>query len=212
MSHLVAFAVVGLLGPMIPGPDLMIVIRNALCGRRLGWATAAGIASGLCVHVTLAAIGISAIVLASATAFTVVKVVGAVYLGYLGLRALMSAIKHGESVTPIGDKSRLGMAKPDRLSSAYRQGLLTNVLNPKVVLFFMSIVPQFVPKGRSFPEWMVAYGALQVVEAFTWFCLVTAAVNVLRKFLSRPKVARGIEGSAGIAFLGFGTRLVLEHR
>src|SRR5688500_6266113 len=135
------FIAVATLVVVTPGPDMTLVARNTFASGRLsGLATSAGTCSGLLVHATAAALGLSAVLLASSQAFTVVKVAGAAYLIFLGIRTILGARR---------ETSFRDGAKVDPWA-AYRQGILTNVLNPKVAIFFLSLLPQFVEPGPGF--------------------------------------------------------------
>src|SRR5262245_20801019 len=137
-TQVLALSGVILLGAMSPGPDFVIVTRSAaLSGRRAGMACAAGIGAGVFVWSAVTAAGVAGLLAASAVAFTVVKLAGAAYLMLLGIRALLAARR--------GEYSESGAARPNLTSPwrAFRQGLLTNLLNPKVAVFFIALVPQF---------------------------------------------------------------------
>ena len=222
MSHLVAFAVVAVLAVMTPGPDFAIVARASLAGgRRAGVLATLGIGSGLLVHASAAAAGLSVIIAASATAFTVVKLAGAVYLLILGIGALRSALRRRRAADPDMAAAATALATPDlpgtgrrsfaTARAAYTQGLLTNVLNPKVVLFFLSLMPQFIPAGASVVVWTSLLTAILIVAALAWFGLVAVLVVQLRGVLARPRVTRVVEGTTGAIFIGLAGRLALER-
>jgi threonine/homoserine/homoserine lactone efflux protein len=133
---------------VVPGPDVLLVVRNAVLGRAAGLATALGTLGGLLVHASAATVGLSALVAASATAFTLVKLMGAAYLVLLGLQALWSTRPMDNRTGSYGEGRHASrQAPPVRPRVALRQGLLTNVLNPKVAVFFVAFLPQFVPAG-----------------------------------------------------------------
>ena len=139
---LAGFFAVAIVVVITPGPDMALVTRNTLAGgRRSGFATAAGTCSGLLVHSLAAALGLSAILLVSSEAFMAVKLTGAAYLVYLGVRGLFSS--GPGALAPVASRDL-------RPGAGYRQGLLTNVLNPKVALFFVALLPQFVEPGAGF--------------------------------------------------------------
>jgi threonine/homoserine/homoserine lactone efflux protein len=220
VSHLVAFGLVAILAVMSPGPDFAIVTRASLAGgRRAGVLATLGIGTGLLVHASAAAAGLSVIIAASATAFTVVKLAGAVYLLVLGVQALRGALRRRRAADP--DPADPDPVMPELPGSrrrsfataraAYTQGLLTNVLNPKVVLFFLSLMPQFIPAGASVVVWTTLLTAILVVAALSWFGLVAVLVVQLRGVLTRPRVTRVVEGTTGAIFIGLAGRLALER-
>jgi threonine/homoserine/homoserine lactone efflux protein len=227
VSHLVAFAVVAILAVMTPGPDFAIVTRTSLVGgRRAGVLATLGIGTGLLVHASAAAAGLSVVIATSAAAFTVVKLAGAVYLLVLGVQALRAALRrrrdpHPDAAAAAADAAdaapaATGTPGSGRGSSGssrgfYLQGLLTNVLNPKAVLFFLSLMPQFIPAGGSVVAWTMLLTAILVVAAMSWFALVAVLVVQLRGVLTRPRVARAVEGTTGAVFIGLAGRLALER-
>lgn len=192
---------------MAPGPDFAVVVRNALRGRRQGVATTAGIISGLLVHTTVAALGLSAVLAASLLAFTVVKVVGAAYLCWLGIRALLSARPHAAAHQP-----QAGPAAPLTSRLAYRHGLLTNVLNPKAPLVFLSVLPQFIPRGAAVLPRTVLLSTILITVATAWFLTLTRLVATLQPVLARPTVRRRLDQISGVVLIGLGIRLALERR
>lgn len=206
-TRTLAFIGVAAVLVMAPGPDFAVVVRNALRGRRQGVATTAGIVSGLLVHTTVAALGLSAVLAASVVAFTVVKVVGATYLGWLGLRALMSARSH-----PATHQAPAGPATPLTSGLAFRHGLLTNVLNPKAPLVFLSVLPQFIPRGAAVLPHTVLLSTILIAVATVWFLTLTRLVGILEPVLSRPAVRRRVDQLTGVVLISLGVRLALEHR
>ncbi|GAA3589898.1 LysE family translocator [Nonomuraea rosea] len=207
MAEVVAFGGVVLLGAMSPGPDFAVVVRrSAVSGRGYGMAAAAGIAVGVFVWVVAAATGIAALLAASATAFTVVKVVGAAYLLYLGAKALRSALRKGGAL-------ELDLPDPARRSSwaAFAEGLLTNVLNPKAALFFVALVPQFVSSGASVRDTLLL-SLIALAGTVAWFLVVANIVGTLRKVFARPAVRRTVDGLTGVALIGLGVKLATSSR
>jgi threonine/homoserine/homoserine lactone efflux protein len=198
------FLAVAVVVVVTPGPDMALVARNTLsAGRRSGLATSAGTCSGLLVHALAAVLGLSALVLASSRAFTFVKLLGAVYLVYLGIRTLLTAGR-GEVVR--SGSSALG------LWAVYRQGVLTNVLNPKVAVFFLSLLPQFVEPGRGFTLRLLALASLFIAMGMLWLTGYTLALDAVSGFLARHPVRRAIETITGLVLVGLGARLALERR
>ncbi|MFI7612404.1 LysE family translocator [Nonomuraea terrae] len=202
-----AFGGIVLLGAMSPGPDFAVVVRrSAISGRGHGMAAAVGIAVGVSAWVVAAATGIAALMAASAAAFTVVKVVGAAYLLYLGVRSLRAALGGGGAL-------ELDTAAAVRRGpwAAFAEGLLTNVLNPKAALFFVALVPQFVSSGAGMGETLVL-SAVALAGTVAWFLLVAGVVGTLRKVFARPGVRRAVDGLTGAALIGLGIRLATVTR
>ncbi len=183
------------------------MVRNALRGRGLGVATSAGTISGLLVHTVAAALGLSAVLAASALAFTLVKVAGAGYLCWLGMRALLSA---GSRRAAHQDLSQSATPLPARL--AFRHGLLTNVLNPKAPLIFLSVLPQFIPRGAAVLPRTLLLSMILVGLAGVWYLSVAALVASVQPVLSRLAVRRRLDRVTGVVLIGLGVRLALERR
>ena len=204
--QLVPFLAVAVLVVITPGADMALVTKNALLhGRRPALATALGINLGVFLWTAAAALGLAAIVAHSAAAFTVVKLAGAVYLVYLGLQTLRaSRVRRAASAQPTVRAALGGGA-------AFRQGLVSNLLNPKIAVFFTSLLPQFVGAHATGTDLLIL-GALFNAMGVVW--LVTYAVIAARgrETLARPRVKRVLDRLTGVALLGLGARLALEQR
>jgi threonine/homoserine/homoserine lactone efflux protein len=204
LSHLAAFAGVMLIGAMSPGPDFAVVVRRAVTGRVNGMITALGVAVGVFAWVVTATTGTAALLAASATAFTGIKLVGAAYLGYLGVKALRAAARRTpaapEAVTNIRGSAW----------AAFRQGLLCNILNPKAAAFFLALMPQFLGHDSTTVDTMLLSGVSFTV-VLIWFSTLANLVAMLRRVLTRPRVRRAIDGVTGAALLGLGARLALTR-
>jgi threonine/homoserine/homoserine lactone efflux protein len=200
------FAITALLLIMMPGPDQALITRNVLWGgRAAGTRTLAGGALGVGVHATAAAVGLSALLLASAKAFVVLKVLGVAYLLWLGVQALTSA--RGRRHEP-GEETVLGGAGG---GPAYlRQGFLSNALNPKVALFFVTFLPQFLPTDAASPrsDALVLSGVFAALYV-AWFGIYVAAVSRLADWLRRPAVQARVERITGVLLVAFATRLAM---
>jgi threonine/homoserine/homoserine lactone efflux protein len=204
MAQLLGLGGVILLGAMSPGPDFVIVTRSAaLSGRRVGMACAVGIGAGVFAWSAVTAAGVAGLLAASAVAFTVVKLAGAAYLMLLGIRALLAA-RRGEYAAQ--DAARPTVIKP---LAAFRQGLLTNLLNPKVAVFFIALVPQFLPESPSILDTTVL-GAVAAVVSMLWFCVVANVVGALRRVFARVRVRRTIDAVMGGLLVGLGVRIAVQ--
>ena len=188
-----------------PGPDMLLVLRNGIRGgSRAAWATGLGCCTGIAVHATLAVLGLSAILAASSEAFTAVKLAGAAYLVWLGASALVRSTR-GEALAaePAPEAVR---------GSAYRQGLLTNLLNPKIALLFLTLLPQFVSDGEPRVATTAVLAAVFLGGAVVWWRVFSLAVGPLGRFLSRPRVVAWFERGTGALLVAIGVRVALERR
>lgn len=200
------FIVSGLLLNILPGPDsLLIVSRSASQGWRAGSAAALGIGAGTFVHVLAAALGMSALLATSASAFTVVKFAGAAYLLYIGLRLCF-----GAATRP----AALVAAPPRPYRSVFAQGFLTNVLNPKVALFFLAFVPQFIdPASPAKALAFVVLGCIFNLNSMLWcHALAVFAAAAGRRVRLGERAARALNRLVGVVFVSFGLRLALAAR
>jgi threonine/homoserine/homoserine lactone efflux protein len=196
------FLLASLLLIAVPGPDQALITRNAILrGRAAGVRTMLGGASGLLLHAAAAALGVSALLATSAIAYTTLKFVGVAYLVYLGVRMLLTSGGSVEEET--GDKAR---GRP------YAQGLASNALNPKVALFFLTFVPQFLPsEGATLPT-ALALSAIFAALYLAWFSGLVWLVERVGAALRRPRVQAWMERVSGSALLAFGVRLAAQGR
>jgi threonine/homoserine/homoserine lactone efflux protein len=202
---LAAYVVVVLGLFIVPGPAVLLVLGRAISGgRRVGVATGVGIATGDLVHTLMAAVGLSAILMTSALAFEIVKYVGVAYLCYLGIRA----IRETPQAADIPDVGRTTAAR------AYREAVLTEILNPKTALFFLSFLPQFVDpaKGTVWLQLAVLGGIFVVMSAAFTTLLAFGAGSIARWLQNRPAVARLQGKIVGGIYLALGLRLALQEK
>lgn len=207
-AQVLAFVGIAAVLTITPGADTLLVMRSVLQrGRRAGFITTLGICMGLFVHAVISALGLSIILVRSATAFEIVKWVGAAYLIFLGLQSLWSALRQQNSEP---SKSDVGASKGSR--QAFLEGLLTNILNPKVAIFYLAFLPQFISAGDPVLAKSILLAGLHFAMGIVWLSLITLLLAQLRSVLTHPRTKRLIEGFAGTVLIGFGLRLALERR
>lgn len=191
-----------------PGPDAVYILTKTVAhGRRVGIASSLGVCSGAFVHVLAAAFGLSAILATSAVAFTAVKYAGAAYLVYLGYRALRSP---GAAFAP---EAATG-ARPVTAWSAFRQGMMIDILNPKVAVFFMAFLPQFIdPALGHAAAQTILLGTVVILVAIVWEAfLVLGAAGLTGTLRRRPEIGAWLDRVVGTVLIGLGIRLALEER
>ena len=212
-TALLGFALAATLVILAPGPDFMLVMRNPVRGgRRAGWVTGCGTLSGLTVWALAAALGLSALLRVSHVAYDVLRFCGAAYLIWLGATSLISfRRKRTDRAGPAVDVAALGQA-PVRPARAYLNGMLSNLLNPKISVFFMAFLPAFVPAGASTSQFSLALGAWFIAETGLWLAVVAWLADRGVRWLRRPAVQRWLERITGIVLIGFGLRLATESR
>lgn len=203
-QHLALFVFSGLLLNLTPGQDtLYIVGRSVSQGRRAGVYSALGISAGAVIHTFAAAFGLSAILAASAQAFVVVKLAGAAYLIYLGIQMLRERAAKSDSAP---------VFSPERPWAIFRAGLLTNVLNPKVALFFLAFLPQFVaPTADSRVLAFLFLGGVFVFNGTLWcLVLVWGASAMSHRLRERPGTGQLLKRATGAIFVGLGVKLAVS--
>ncbi|NVH74687.1 LysE family translocator [Paraburkholderia sp. JPY432] len=208
--HFEFFIVAVFLLNITPGPDTAYIVgRSVAQGRGAGLMSALGISAGCCIHSLACAFGLTALLAASATAFTIVKFVGAIYLIFLGGRLIFTK---PAAVAPVGDAR--APSPPKSLRQLFLQGFWTNVLNPKVVLFFVSFFPQFVATGSEHKTFaFLALGAVFVLMSMVWNSFVAwIAGSVTQRFSGKPTVKRWLDRGVGSAFVGLGIKLATASR
>jgi threonine/homoserine/homoserine lactone efflux protein len=205
VENLVAFAAVAALIVVVPGPDMALVLRNGVAhGRRAAVATALGINAGLLVWALAAALGIAALLHSSGTAFMVLKLAGAIYLVWLGLRALQEAWRGG------ADPATNGPGR--RRTSPCRQGLLSNLFNPKIALVYTTLIPQFVDRGGSEIAQTFLLAGVFIAMGLVWLTGYALLVAQAGAILRRPSLRRAVNAIAGTMLTALGVRLAFERR
>jgi len=220
-DQLLPFLAVVAVLTLTPGPDMALVLRNGVRGgSSAAWWTGLGCCTGITGYAAASAVGLAALLAASATAFTVLKLVGAAYLVHLGVMALWHSRRRPAPPAAVGaavpaadgPQGTAGAAAPalDR-ATAFRQGLLSNLLNPKIALIFLTLIPQFVAPGE--PAWTTGVlAAVFLVVAVAWWRAFSLAVGRLGPLLSRERVRTAVDRVAGVVLIGLGVRVVLSHR
>lgn len=202
MTALMVFATAILIASIVPGPDFAMVTRNTMLGGRVaGMWTALGVALGISVWVVATSFGLAALLAASVVAFTVVKVAGAAYLMYLGIRSIITALRDRKK--PVAE---VKLSREITSWQAFRTGLLTNLLNPKALVFFTALVPQFIDGGSGLGQ----VGGLAAVAAAVngvWFLALANLLGLLRKVFDNPKVRAWINGVTGAVLVALGVRV-----
>lgn len=203
-GQLIAF--IGVAAGMVamPGADFTVVVRSALASRRSGVACAVGVAGGLLVHTALAVAGLAAVLIAVPALYRALQIVGGAYVLYLGVQALRGALR-ASAGEPSADT-----AGERAVGRAFRQGFLTNVLNPKAPVLFLSLLPQFVPEGAAVLPRTLLLASIVVLLALLWFPLVAVLVDRLGHRLRRPRTARTVQGVTGGMLAALGVTLLVS--
>lgn len=201
IEHYWFFLLSGIMLNITPGADTMYILGRSISqGKKAGIMSVLGISSGSLLHTLLASLGLSIILAQSIVAFNIVKYVGAAYLIYLGIKALLST----------SDKFDLNKAKTDNMLKIYLQGMITNLLNPKVALFFLAFLPQFVNTNSNYGPLPFLLLGLTFIATGTIWCFMLAICSALatKKFRDNSKQLTLLNRLAGILFIGLGLKLV----
>ncbi|MFS2176385.1 threonine/homoserine/homoserine lactone efflux protein [Rhizobium pisi] len=206
LTHWLAFLSAAVLLNLSPGPDIAFILGHTMkSGKRAGFSALFGVWSGACLHVLMAALGLSAVLAASAAAFSAVKWIGAAYLVWLGIQALRAS-GGGGLVKAAGEK--MPVAK------IYRQGILVSLLNPKVAIFFLAFLPQFVVEGAG-PTWaqlMLHGGLIIAVAAFIEPPLILLGGRLADALRNNQRIGLWLDRGLGTLFVALGVRLALSSR
>lgn len=224
LTAALAFAGVAAVINMTPGLDTLLVLRTAVAqGRSAGLTAAAGVLLGCFAWGLAAAIGLTALLTASHVAYDTIRIAGAAYLTWLGASALWRAggrraqqattasDGHGSGTASGTPNEQLPLARPRRRFATFRSGLGTNLLNPKAGIFYMSLVPQFIPQGEPVFSTTILFTVIDLAELSLWFWVVSGAASALSRRIGRPAFRRRMEQVSGIAFLGFAANLLTER-
>ena len=209
MPNLAAFLVVAIVVIVTPGPDTALTIRNTLLGgRRGGVFTGVGVAAGQTTWTVATSAGIAALLVASEAVFRAVQYAGALYLAFLGVQALRAAVRRREEAEPVAKPRTRALSPP----TALRQGLVSNLTNPKMIAFFPALLPQFAPPGHAAFVVLLLLGLLFSSMTLIWLTGYAFAVAKAGDFIRRGRVRRVLESATGFVLIALGLRLATESR
>jgi len=196
---------------VVPGPDMALVLRQVLLGgTSLAQRTIFGNLTGLVVHALALAAGLSALLAASAEAYTVVKLAGAAYLVYLGVQTILAS-RHPAGETGADDAAAAARPVPS-MRTAYVQGLVSTVLNPKPALLFLTYLPQFIDESRAVLPQIAFLAGVHILVGLVWMTLYAHLVQRAHRLLTRADVRSALERVTGVVLIGLGLRVALERR
>jgi threonine/homoserine/homoserine lactone efflux protein len=214
-EHLLPFLGVVAVITLLPGPDMALGVRNGvLGGRRATWMTGVGCLAGLALWAIASVLGLAALLAASGKAFDVVRIAGAVYLAFLGVGALRSAVS--ERATSTGRWPGLQVVTGTTQATGsdrmwLRQGLVSNLLNPKIALLFLTLLPQFVGAGEARAATTAKLAIAMLLIEIVWWAFFSAAVGAVSRALQSPSIRRAIEGLAGTLLVGLAVRIAAQR-
>jgi threonine/homoserine/homoserine lactone efflux protein len=217
-SAVVSFALVAGLLTIIPGLDTAMVLRSAIRnGPRAAFATALGVGTGALIWGSAAAVGVSAILVTSTMAYTGLRIVGAGYMVWLGARLIWTGVIRRPAVpaadavpAPADVPAGAGAGPADGLGRAWRQGVLTNLLNPKIGAFYVAVLPQFIPEHTAALPMGLLLALVHDLEGMIWFSLLILGAARTGELLRRRTAQRVVDGGTGSVLIGFGLKLGLS--
>jgi len=212
-AKIVTFIAAVALLTMAPGTDTMLVFRSVLRrGQAAGLLTTLGICTGLFVHATLSALGLSVILVRSAFAYEMVKILGACYLGGLGVWTIIQARRHSNRLAIEHAMPPNATCKKNGWRQAFIEGLLNNVLNPKAAIFYLAFLPQFIGPADPVLLKSLMLAGFHFVIGIVWLALLVMLIGKIGQWLTRANVRRKLEMTTGAILIGFGIRLAFERR
>ncbi|MBK5447857.1 LysE family translocator [Bacillus sp. TH22] len=207
MENFFLFIIMSICLIILPGPDTAMATKNTLIAGKIGGVkTVFGTCVALLIHTLAAVIGLSALIVKSALLFSIFKYVGAVYIVYIGIKALL-AVRNTEDL----NTNDVPINNDNKHTSCFRQGFLTNLLNPKIAVFFLTFLPQFLnPNHNTFIQLLVM-GLTYLILTVIWFAFYIFLIDKISAFMKKPKTQRYIQGITGIVLIGFGIKLAFER-
>lgn len=221
IDQLLPFLAGSVLITVVPGADMALIMRQVFIGgTALAQRTIFGNLTGLVVHATALAVGLSALLVASAEAYTVVKLAGAAYLVYLGVQSLLSAWRSWRGVEPAGEGDGGPLTTPGAgstrkvpsMRTAYLQGVISTVLNPKPALLFLTFLPQFVDTAQPVLPQILFLAGVHIVVGLIWLTIYAHLIHRAHRTLTRADVRRWLEGATGVVLIALGLRVAVEQR
>ncbi len=205
MENYLLFVFMAFMLIILPGPDTALITKNTISKRKTaGIQTTCGTLTALLIHTLAAVFGLSALIVKSAFLFSILKYVGAIYLIYLGCKSFIFLLKKQSNIEKDGEANKYVD------ESYFKQGFLTNLLNPKVAVFFLTFLPQFAGTGNNAFIEFFALGLTYTVLTLLWFIFYIYLINYISEFMKKPSTIRMVEGLTGGILILFGLKLAFE--
>ncbi|MFT8322581.1 MAG: LysE family transporter [Bacillus sp. (in: firmicutes)] len=210
MDNLIAFILMAVMMSMLPGTDTVLIMKNTLKhGAKAGRFTILGMATGLTFWTIIAVFGLALVIAQSVLLFNTIKYLGAAYLFYLGVRSFFT-----KSTLSLEDVQGDNQCAANKLAyqhckEAYLQGVISNMLNPKTILVYITFMPQFIDLNENINQQLIGLGLILTLIAVTWFLIVVYLLNHVKKWLKKPGFQTKFQKSTGIMLIGFGVKTVI---
>ncbi len=210
MDNLLAYIIMALMMSMLPGTDTVLIMKNTLNhGAKAGRYTILGMATGLTFWTITAVLGLSVVITQSVFLFNIIKYLGAAYLFYLGVRAFLT--KSTLSLEAVQADSPCSIVQPSHrhYKESYLQGAISNILNPKTVLVYITFMPQFIDLNGNTNQQLIELGLILTLIAVGWFLILVYLLDHVRNWLKKPKFQKAFQKSTGVMLIGFGVKTVI---
>jgi RhtB (resistance to homoserine/threonine) family protein len=210
MDNLFAYILMALMMSILPGTDTVLIMKNTLNhGAKAGRYTILGIATGLTFWTVIAVLGLSVVIAQSVFLFNTIKYLGAAYLFYLGIRAFLTKSTLSlESVQADSPRS-FDKSSHHRYKESYLQGAISNILNPKTVLVYITFMPQFIDLNGDTNQQLIGLGLILTLIAMGWFLILVYLLDHVKKWLKKPKFQKSFQKTTGMMLIGFGVKMVI---
>lgn len=210
MDNLLAYILMAIMMSMLPGTDTVLIMKNTLNhGAKAGRYTILGMATGLTFWTVIAVLGLSVVIAQSVFLFNAIKYLGAAYLFYLGVRVFFT--KNTLSLEAVQAECQYSIDKSSRYhyKESYLQGAISNILNPKTVLVYITFMPQFIDLTGNTNQQLIGLGLILTIIAVGWFLILVYLLDHVKKWLKKPKFQKVFQKSTGVMLIGFGVKTVI---
>ncbi|OAB44732.1 LysE family translocator [Paenibacillus glacialis] len=211
MNNIIAFSLMALMMSMLPGTDTVLIMKNTLIhGAKAGRYTILGMATGLIFWTFIVVLGLSVVISQSVFLFNTIKYLGATYLFYLGIRAFFTKSTLSiEDVQAEGSQRSIEKLSHHHCKESYLQGVLSNILNPKTILVYITFMPQFIDLTGNTNQQLIALGLILTVIAVGWFLILVYLLDHVKQWLKKPGFQKVFQKSTGVMLIGFGVKTVI---
>ena len=210
MGSLLAFCLMALMMSMLPGADTVLIMKNTIShGAKAGRSTILGMATGLTFWTLIAVLGLAVVIAQSLLLFSAIKYLGAAYLLYLGVRIFFTKSLLSVEVVEVADHHSIGKSSRHTYKESYLQGAISNILNPKTVLVYITFMPQFIDLEGNINQQLIGLGLILTFIAVGWFMILVLLVDHMKRLLQKPMFQKIFQKSTGVMLFGFGVKTAI---
>lgn len=210
MDNLIAYILMALMMSMLPGTDTVLIMKNTIThGAKAGRYTILGMATGLTFWTVIVVLGLSVVIAQSVFLFNTIKYLGAAYLFYLGIRAFLAKSAFSLEAVQADSQRSIDKLSHHHYKESYLQGVVSNILNPKTVLVYITFMPQFIDLKGDTNQQLIVLGLILTLIAVGWFMIVVYLLDHVKKWLKKPKFQKAFQKSTGVMLIGFGVKTVI---